>query len=600
MSSETFALQSGCVLASDKRNYKVVKVLGSGGFGVTYLAKGKIKVENVWVEGFFAIKELFPSDFVRREGTMLVPTDNHVAEFHKAKADFLLEANRLQQIGALHDNIVKVNEVFEANGTAYYVMQYVNGRTLYEYVNEYGALPFDFAFKLISPVMQAVEFLHNQRINHFDIKPDNVMLQMADDEIQPVLIDFGLSIHYRNDGNKTTARSFGGVSEGYAPIEQYADIKQFSPPTDVYGLAATLVYMLTATPPAPAPSMKINELRAQLIEKVPANIADAICRAMATTPEQRTQSVAQFRNELTGGAPQQPAQQQPAQPRPQQPAQPAQPSPQQPAQAAAQQQPAQHRPQQRQATQPFFANMQPGAQPSPFATQQPTQQPNQAPRPMATPQPGQAPRPMATPQPGQAPQPMASPFPSGAPAAMPGTPSVKPGQPSVKPGAKKKGGIPVWLWIVIGSVIFIGVSLTILLLIGLSDDETNPIEEPATEVVEYPVDEEAVEEVVVEEVPAAEEAPATETVAPEAPAEETVQSSYGTLPWKNGTYRGDISNGKANGHGRISFSSEGKVDSRCSDIAYPGYYFEGYFTNGRIDSGYLYDSDGNTVSYIVP
>lgn len=300
MDVEDLTLKPGSLLVSAKRNYKVVCVLGSGGSGVTYLAKGKVKVDNVMVDGLFAVKELFPQDFARRIGQAVVPDPDKAGEFTKSKSDFIQEATRLQKIGTHHDNIVKVNEIFEANGTAYYVMQYVNGESLYDYVVKHGALDFGFAVSLLLPVLSAVEFLHDNRINHFDIKPDNIMLQTADGGIQPVLIDFGLSIHYKKNGGKTAPKAFFGLSEGYAPIEQYAEICHFSPRTDVYALAATLCYMLTGQAPAAAPSMRIPDLRERLSRIVPAHALDAICRAMSKVEDTRTPSVARFRKELTG------------------------------------------------------------------------------------------------------------------------------------------------------------------------------------------------------------------------------------------------------------------------------------------------------------
>lgn len=310
MESQDVNLVPGSLLVSEKRNYKVVKVLGAGGFGVTYLAKGPVRVDNVTVDALFAVKELFPCDFARRVGKAIVPLPDRNVEFERCKADFLHEARRLQEIGTRHDNIVKVNEIFEANGTAYYVMQHVNGQSLYDYVGQYGGLDYEFALSLLLPIVSAMEFLHSNRINHFDIKPDNIMLQMTDDGIQPVLIDFGLSVHYNPTGGRTTARSFLGVSEGYSAIEQYSDIKTFSPATDVYGLAATLVYMLTATPPEGAPILRLSDLRNRLAPLIPPFAVDAICHALEKGIDTRTQTATRLRQELTGevspSAPQEP------------------------------------------------------------------------------------------------------------------------------------------------------------------------------------------------------------------------------------------------------------------------------------------------------
>lgn len=294
------ALPEGTLLSSGKRDYKVVKVLGSGGFGVTYLVKGNVKADNVWVEGSFAVKEHFPSSFATRRGDAVVPTPGHEAEFNRALQDFILEATRLQKFGTQHENIVKVNEIFEANGTAYYVMQHVNGMSLTDYARSMpeGRLDRASALTVLDPIFSAIEFLHSNRVNHFDIKPDNIMLHQTEQGLMPVLIDFGLSIHFRKNGDKTTPKEFYGLSEGYAPIEQYAEINAFSPASDVYALAATLVFLLTGHIPEAAPKLKISYLRQYLSDITDQMTVEAICRAMEPDNERRTQSVAQFRVDL--------------------------------------------------------------------------------------------------------------------------------------------------------------------------------------------------------------------------------------------------------------------------------------------------------------
>lgn len=598
MADNPFALQAGTILVSEKRNYKVVKVLGSGGFGVTYLAKGKIKVDNVWVEGFFAIKELFPSDFSHRADCRILPNQGHEEKFRKAKSDFLLEASRLQSIGTLHDNIVKVNEVFEANGTAYYVMQYVNGHTLYDYVNQYGGLQFDYAFKLIAPIMQAVEFLHQSRINHFDIKPDNVMLQMADDEIQPVLIDFGLSTHFRNDGKKTTARAFGGVSEGYAPLEQYADINHFSPPTDVYALAATIVFMLTGTQPTPAPTLRIPQLRELLLAKVPENVADALCHAMLPI-EQRTPTVGQFRDEITGAVPP-----------------------------------------------PSFApQQQPQPQPQVLSQPQPVNYPGQQPTYQAQPT-WQQPAADVNPTMQQNADPYVNPTFRQPPTANPpindASRAACENQRKVADSGKKIGIAP-WIWGVVGGVV---IAVVVLLFYsdvikfgsssdsdkddylreleaiaqgGASSSEEIDPENPPTDVPSLAPPEG-------ESYPDVEDAGTSESTASSEAASSTGAASSnggggstgsasstaatppaspartnGSVAWNgNGTYTGQLLGGKPDGRGKIKFTADGVVDRRISNPVSAGYLLEGTFSEGKLLNGILYDEAGNRIASIIP
>lgn len=303
-------LADGTVLDSGIYKYKIVKVLGQGGFGITYLATADIVVGNVPTQGSFAVKEFFASSYCQREGMAVKPQPGREQEFAFSRKDFVDEARKLQTVGSQSPNIVKVNEVFEANGTAYYVMQYINGMSLTALVRQRGALSFSEAVAIIKPIAEAVGVLHKSRINHLDIKPDNIMLDMrSDGQTVPVLIDFGQSIHFKKSGGKTTPKGVMGISKGYTPLEQYAGINSFSPATDIYSLAATLLYMLTGRDPDEASEFSFAKVRGALAGKVPPNALDGIGRAMRVSRDDRTQTVEQFASDLglhSGGSNTQP------------------------------------------------------------------------------------------------------------------------------------------------------------------------------------------------------------------------------------------------------------------------------------------------------
>jgi len=291
-------LKIGTILANGDRKYRIVEVLGKGGFGITYLAIGEVMVGNVTTEAKFAIKEHFPAVYCDRSGNTVSPKHDKVEEFAKSKSDFSSEARKLHALGVENKNIVKVNEVFEENGTAYYVMQYINGESLTSYVKSHGKLSYNTAIKLLTPIVNAAEFLHKSRINHLDIKPDNIMLHDALDGISPVLIDFGLSIHFKKNGDKTSPKSVMGVSEGFSPLEQYAGIKEFIPQADIYALAATLLFMLTGETPKSASELKISEVRSLLNGRLPENVVSAICKALNKSYEDRTATIGIFKSDL--------------------------------------------------------------------------------------------------------------------------------------------------------------------------------------------------------------------------------------------------------------------------------------------------------------
>ncbi len=292
------ALKEGVVLDSGAAKYRIVKVLGQGGFGITYLVMGELRVGNVTTEAKFAIKEHFPSAFCMRVEDRVLPRYEKLAEYERSKADFIAEARKLHALGTQNDNIVKVNEVFEMNGTAYYVMQYINGQSLASYVAMKGKLSYHEALKLLAPIFDAVDFLHKSRINHLDIKPDNIMLHAGLHGIVPVLIDFGLSVHFKRNGDKTSPKGVQGVSEGYSPLEQYAGIKEFIPATDIYALMATLLYCITGATPKSAAELRLPEIRSSLAKIVPQDAIAGICKGLNKSYEDRTASIAVLKSDL--------------------------------------------------------------------------------------------------------------------------------------------------------------------------------------------------------------------------------------------------------------------------------------------------------------
>lgn len=292
------ALKIGTVLEGSDIKYKIVDVLGQGGFGITYLAVGEVVHNNIPGEMKFAIKEHFPSSSCKRVGQIVVADDDKTDGFRSSLGDFISEAKKLHSLGTQNENIVKVNEVFEENGTAYYVMQYINGESLASYVKANGKLDYHEAIGLLSPIFDAVDFLHKSRINHLDIKPENIMLHRGVDGIIPILIDFGLSVHFKKSGGKTSPKGVEGVSEGYSPLEQYAGIKEFNPATDIYALAATLLYTITGRTPKSASEIRLSETRSYLASIVPQNAIDGICKALRQSYEDRTSSIKTLKAEL--------------------------------------------------------------------------------------------------------------------------------------------------------------------------------------------------------------------------------------------------------------------------------------------------------------
>ena len=290
-------LPVGSVLRSGKREYRVEAVLGKGGFGITYKVSAMEQVGQIPVRVEFAMKEFF-MDGCLRDASGKVSTAATKGEAADGLKDFISEARRLSSLCGQCRNIVPVDEVFEANGTACYVMEFLDGGSLADYVKKHGALSVGVAKKILKPVADAVAFLHSNSITHLDIKPGNIMFRSNG---EPVLIDFGLAKHYDRRGNATTTVRTLAYSAGFSPAEQYVGLKQFSPQSDVYALAATFANMLTGKTPPEAIDLEfsLNDWSVCLPEEV----RPAVVHAMAYSRKDRTLSVHDFVKELYGNDP---------------------------------------------------------------------------------------------------------------------------------------------------------------------------------------------------------------------------------------------------------------------------------------------------------
>lgn len=290
-------LQNGTLLRNGRFPYTIECVLGSGGFGVTYKVSTTMNADGNPVKMFFAVKEHFISEWCERErhtGSVTVSSQMK-GKVDDSKRDFLAEARRLSQLR--HPNIVRVYEQFEENNTAYYVMEYIEGENLRDFVASNGVMPLSFMLKFFNPLSEAIRALHYNKMTHLDIKPANIMIRRQARRISPVLIDFGLSKHYDDNGNATSAIRVQGCSEGYAPMEQYAGITKFSPQSDIYALAASMVYCLSGKRP-PRADLVNNEAIASMIPTMPLGIKNALIHAMQQSRGTRTASIEQFVGEL--------------------------------------------------------------------------------------------------------------------------------------------------------------------------------------------------------------------------------------------------------------------------------------------------------------
>ena len=283
------ALPEGTELVGD---YRIKCVLGAGGFGITYLA------EEIALGRLVTIKEYFPADFAARLGTInAAPRSQGCAEDFRWGLDrFISEAQTLARF--VHPNIVGVYRYFLANDTGYMVICFEEGGSLKSWLGRLKRAPRQAELdRILTPLLEALEFVHKASFLHRDIAPDNIIIRK---DGSPVLIDFGSARGEMISHSRTVSAL---VKPGYSPYEQYATTASMQGPwTDIYALGATLYHAITGKRPPDSPSRMVSDeyiaARQAALSSYRASFLTAIDQALNLEVTERPQSIAAWRGML--------------------------------------------------------------------------------------------------------------------------------------------------------------------------------------------------------------------------------------------------------------------------------------------------------------
>ena len=304
-------LKEGTVLADE---FRIVGVLGSGGFGITY------KAVDLSLNRFVAIKEYFPSGSAKRMGNLMVMPNTQTLDhqYQSGLKKFIEEARIIANFK--HRNIVEVQRIFSEFNTAYTVLEYIDGPDMEHWLTELGRPPTQEELdRLVFPLLDALVLIHRNHILHRDIKPANILIRAKDGK--PVLIDFGAARQTRASGGAST---YAIITPHYSPLESYTqDYSGQGAWTDIYGFAATLYRAISGNMPPLAPTRADNDACVSAL-KLP-NTANsyrtpflqAIDQGLAVKRIDRPQSIKLWRVPLESGAKPVPPLAPPADPAPQ-------------------------------------------------------------------------------------------------------------------------------------------------------------------------------------------------------------------------------------------------------------------------------------------
>lgn len=317
MSEFKKTLKKGAVLKSDKYVYTIVEPEQQDGFGITYMATGVLLNPPPAAKpraGIVAPAQPKPQPvkkFIVREHFMFHCSDRGdddkelaIDEYSESTVNdfrnvFKSTMIKLKNAIAGTDEFLQITDDFEANGTYYYVTEYLEGPTLKQYIAEHGGLPVRDARVILEPVFKAVRRFHTHHILHTGLSPEAIIIDKhPDGSVRPVLTLLYSCKIFSNGGDGELQLPPLSCPDRYAPREQYGELDKFLPQTNLYSLAAILTFALTGEEPPLAEDVDEDTIASMLPEEIPPTFRAAVVKAMSPDWHDRFESVSMFNNSL--------------------------------------------------------------------------------------------------------------------------------------------------------------------------------------------------------------------------------------------------------------------------------------------------------------
>ncbi|MDE6378369.1 MAG: serine/threonine-protein kinase, partial [Duncaniella sp.] len=295
------ALPIGTVIKGEKFSYEIVSVLQADGQGYTYrtntpiMRNGKPEVLATVLREHMMMRCSSRGD----DGVSVVTPEDIAPTVDSCLDSFIFASQERLKISKACPWIINVLETFSANNTYYYAVEYVDGESLEEYVeNKGGKLNWEQTHTILSPIFEAVRTLHRFHTLHTSIHPDHVRLAKRGERKVPILFSLYSSLHFSDTGLQRWTFPLMKCTEGFAPPEQYMEIDHFAPQIDIYALAAMMVFVLSGKRLPDSRKLSEEQIRQILPPELPDNVVLALLNALDPDMSKRTATVTKFREEL--------------------------------------------------------------------------------------------------------------------------------------------------------------------------------------------------------------------------------------------------------------------------------------------------------------